>query len=190
MNKENRKIVLKGREVAYCLKTSRRARRLRIVIKPGGAVDAVVPHFADEKAAQNFLTKKAGWVLDKISELKDKKNLLPRGGCREFMKYRFAARDLVLQKIAKINLIYNFKYGRVAIRDQKTRWGSCSAKGNLNFNYRVALLPDHLAGYIVAHELCHLKELNHSPCFWNLLAVAFPDWKNLRRELAKNYILS
>jgi len=189
MSNKNRKIILKGQEVAYCLRTSARAKNLRIVVASGGNVFASKPDFFPVFLVERFLRRKAEWILGKIAASKNQKNLLPPARQREFLECRPAARKLVLGKIAELNAVYNFKYNRVAIRNQRTRWGSCSAKGNLNFNYRMVFLPDRLAGYIVAHELCHLKEFNHSPRFWSLLAAAFPDQKNLRREL-KNYRLS
>ncbi|PIP23438.1 MAG: hypothetical protein COX90_01110 [Candidatus Nealsonbacteria bacterium CG_4_10_14_0_2_um_filter_38_17] len=69
------------------------------------------------------------------------------------------------------------------MKNQKTRWGSCFKKGNPNFNYKIALLSQRLADYIVVHELCHLGELNHSQKSWNLVAKAVPDYPEIRDEL-------
>jgi len=71
----------------------------------------------------------------------------------------------------------------VSIRNQKTRWGSCSRQKNLSFSYRLFLLPPRFCDYVIVHELCHLKEMNHSPKFWALVARTFPDYKKLRREM-------
>lgn len=101
----------------------------------------------------------------------------------EFSQYKEKARKLVEEKIAKWNAVYNFKYNRISIKNQRTRWGSCSKKGNLNFNYKLALIPTHLAEYIVVHELCHLKEFNHSKNFWDLVTKAVPDYRECRKEL-------
>lgn len=106
----------------------------------------------------------------------------PRGA-KEYHLKKEAARALVVELLEKVNKTYGFEYGRVAIRNQKTRWGSCSSQGNLNFNYRVVDLPLRLAEYIVVHELCHLKEMNHGKSFWDLVAIAMPDYKEARREL-------
>ena len=81
------------------------------------------------------------------------------------------------------NEIYQFSYNKIYIKNQKTRWGSCSGKKNLSFNYRILFLPKKLQDYIIVHELCHLKELNHSKRFWSLVARVFPDYQNIRNEL-------
>ena len=75
------------------------------------------------------------------------------------------------------------KYGRVAIKDQKTRWGSCSSKGNLNFNRRLAAAPGPVKDYVVIHELCHLIEMNHSKKFWNEVSRFCPDHRDHRKWL-------
>ncbi|MBI4427446.1 MAG: M48 family metallopeptidase [Candidatus Magasanikbacteria bacterium] len=111
------------------------------------------------------------------------------GGKREYKKRREQAREFVLKKVENMNKIYNFSFKKISIRNQKTRWGSCSKKGNLNFNYKIIFLPERLAEYIIAHELCHLREFNHSRDFWNLLAVAVPKCRESRRELRKGIIL-
>ena len=97
--------------------------------------------------------------------------------------HREHARAFVHIRIQELNAGYNFSFNRIAIRNQRTRWGSCSKQKNLNFNYRIAWLPTHLADYIIVHELCHLQELNHSPNFWTLVSRAVPNHREVRREL-------
>lgn len=75
---------------------------------------------------------------------------------------------------------------RVFIREQKSRWGSCSTRGNINYNWRAVMAPPAVLDYLVVHELCHMKEPNHSPAFWALVAKAVPDYKEHRRWLQSN----
>jgi predicted metal-dependent hydrolase len=88
-------------------------------------------------------------------------------------------------RVEELNKPYGFVYGKIAIRNQKTRWGSCSRRGNLNFNYRVGLLPQKLMDYVIVHELCHLGEFNHSYKFWDLVAKTVPEYKAIRQELKR-----
>ena len=107
-----------------------------------------------------------------------------RRGTREhYAKHREAARALVHARLAHYNQLYGYRFGKVFIRNTRSRWGSCSSRGNLNFNYKVALLPLELADYIVVHELCHLAEFNHSPKFWALVERTMPEHRRLRKAL-------
>lgn len=98
------------------------------------------------------------------------------------------ARDFVVGAVEKFNTHYGFSIGNITIRNQRSRWGSCSKKGNLNFNFRIVELPPHLAEYIVVHELCHIGEFNHSRAFWARVEETVPDWKQCRAELRGKYI--
>lgn len=100
--------------------------------------------------------------------------------------YRHEARVLFAERVSYWNSSYRFAYGRIAIKEQKSRWGSCSRQGNLNFNWRLLLAPLPVLDYVVVHELCHLKELNHSARFWHLVAVACPTYAANRRWLREH----
>lgn len=128
----------------------------------------------------------SGWLFGQRRRVRRRRKPARRQvGRAEYLKHREAARALVATRIEALNAVYGFSYGKVAIRNQRSRWGSCSKKGNLNFNYRIVLLSPQLADYIIVHELCHLKEFNHSNNFWNLVAVACPEYATLRAELKK-----
>ncbi len=99
------------------------------------------------------------------------------------MEHREQARELVLGRLAYFNRLYDFKWNRVAIKNTKRRWGSCSKKGNLNFCYKVALLPQELADYVIVHELCHLGQFNHSKDFWKLVEKSIPNYGVIRTSL-------
>lgn len=103
----------------------------------------------------------------------------------QYLKYKEQARTLAHSRLEYFNRFYGCTYKRVFVKNQKSRWGSCSSKGNLNFNYKIALLPSHLADYIIVHELCHLKEFNHADSFWKLVEKTIPDYKKRRNDIMK-----
>jgi predicted metal-dependent hydrolase len=106
-----------------------------------------------------------------------------RGRRRDYLRYKEDTRALVHARIAHYVALGEVAPKAVRIRNSKTRWGSCSVKGNLNFHYKLVLLPPELADYVIVHELCHLQELNHSERFWALVARYMPEHRRLRREL-------
>ena len=108
-----------------------------------------------------------------------------KGTSKNYLKYKEVAREIATSRLEYFNTFYGFKYNRIAIRDQKTRWGSCSKKGNLNFNYKIALISEKARDYIIVHELCHLSEFNHSRNFWNLVKKTTPDYMEIRKSLRK-----
>src|SRR3989338_11382557 len=106
-------------------------------------------------------------------------------GKRAYRTYKEFTRALVKSRLAHYNAVYGFAIKRIAIKNTKSRWGSCSKKGNLNFNYRLALLPTDMADYVIVHELCHLGEFNHSPQFWELVARAIPEYKIIKAKFKR-----
>ena len=102
---------------------------------------------------------------------------------KHYVEHKEQARKLVLARLAHFNAHYNLKWNRVAIRNQRRCWGSCTSLKNLNFNYKLLLLPPHLCDYIIVHELCHLKHLNHGKEFWEYVGEQIPGYKKCVAEL-------
>lgn len=178
-------IVLNGQPVWYTLRVNTRAKRVRVVVKHDGSVYLTIPRERHRNAGQALMEKHAGWILRTIEKNKNNPSALPRLTRRGYQKHKEEARKYIEARLAFCNQHYRFSYNRVSIRNQKSRWGSCSKKKNLNFNYRLLFLPPELCDYVVVHELCHLKEMNHGPRFWALVAKTFPNYRVLRRELVK-----
>ncbi len=102
---------------------------------------------------------------------------------KHYAEHKEHARILVHERLTHWNQLYNFTYKRVAIRNQRSRWGSCSTKQNLNFNYRLVFLPIELVDYVIVHELCHLKHFNHSETFWSEVEKQIPDYRVHKKKL-------
>jgi predicted metal-dependent hydrolase len=100
--------------------------------------------------------------------------------------HKESARKLVHERIEHWRTFLPVAHGRVSIKDHRSRWGSCSSKKNLNFNYRLAFIPVELVDYVVVHELCHLVEFNHSPNFWSKVEELLPDYE-LRKKALGTY---
>lgn len=100
-----------------------------------------------------------------------------------YQNHKEAARSLTLARLEHFNQHYQLTYNRVAIKNTRSRWGSCSSKNNLNFNYRIIFLPPELQDYLIVHELCHLQEMNHGPQFWALVAQTLPQYRQCITQL-------
>lgn len=188
-NKKNKKmkreIVLNGDKIEYVLKESGRAKNMRLSVCCEGALTVVAPRWLGVRNIEQFIFQKAAWILRKRKEMKRVQDgsLFFKKTKADYLENKEKARILVEKKLKYFNEFYGFKYNRVCIRNQKTRWGSCSSKKNLNFNFRIVFLPDHMVDYLIVHELCHLKEMNHSQRFWDLVSETICDCKEISREL-------
>lgn len=170
----------------YTLTVSRRARSLRISVGASGTVKVTRPIAMRESVMLGFLEKHEEWVLEQISKQKAKPQpLLARYSRQDYLLHKAKSLDLVRKLVAEMNSLYQFSYASISVGNQRSRWGSCSMRKNLNFNYKIIFLPRELQEYLIVHELCHLAELNHSARFWKLVAQTIPDWKNRRKELKK-----
>lgn len=168
----------------YIIKTVRRSRHVRLAVHHDGRVVVTKPYFFAKASAEAFLFSKIDWIKDKLEHFKNMPTPLSKPHDHEdYLQHKQAAHVLVIKRLEHFNSYYGFSYKRISIRDQKTRWGSCSISGNLNFSYRLLELSPAAADYIIVHELCHLKEFNHSARFWALVAKTIPDHVVLRREL-------
>lgn len=179
-----KQIKLNNQKVDYTLKESKRAKRMRLTIRCAGDFIVTKPFRLSQDIVENFIREKANWILSKLKYFKQfKNNPLFIDNKKEYLDHKKEAFNLISERIDYYNKIYQFDFNRISIKNQRTRWGSCSNKKNLNFNYRILFLPKKIADYIIVHELCHLKELNHSRKFWNLVAKAVPDYLEIRKEL-------
>jgi predicted metal-dependent hydrolase len=181
-------IELNKQKIIYSLMVNKRSRNIRLAIRAGGTCVVTVPRYVPQFIIDRFLISKSEWILAKIkhlSKFKPVEKKSKREKRLEYLKHKEKARQIALERLDYYNAYYGFKWNKVSIKNQKTRWGSCSRKGNLNFNYKIALLSEESADYIIVHELCHLKEMNHSRKFWDLVGKTVPNYLSIRKNLRK-----
>jgi len=181
-----KEILLDNQNIIYTLKVSPRAKRLRLAIYCNGELVVTQPRSMSIKIVENFIKEHAAWIIKKSNYFKNiESSPLSQLTRRDYLNKREEVRTMVINRIEYFNHFYNFKYFQINIRNQKTRWGSCSRRGSLNFNFRLLYLPEAMRDYVIVHELCHLKELNHSARFWNLVAQTVPDFRDLKSQLMR-----
>lgn len=130
------------------------------------------------------MEEKADWIFEKLKKIDWELLAGQKNNQRnDYKKLKKSARLLVADKLEFFNQHYNLTYNRISIKNQRSCWGSASQKKNLNFNYKIVQLPEELQNYLIVHELCHLKEMNHSRNFWNLVAETVPNFKEIRKKL-------
>ena len=165
-----KQLKIQNEEIDYILRTSKSAKRMRLTIYKDGSLVVTKPYGLPNIFVNSFLRNKAAWVLSKIEHFKRFKRIKNvKNDKAHYLKHK-EARSFIESKIREINQYYKFDYKRISIRNQATRWSSCSQNGNLSFNCRLLFLPQKIVEYVVAHEICHLKEMNHSAGFWKLVS--------------------
>jgi len=147
-------------EIKYVYKKSRRARCLKLSVAGDATVTVTVPYFLNRWMADKFIDQKKEWIIKTVKRIRQKTIRIEN--IKDYASSKSAARQFILHRISYFNQFLKVEINRVLIKRQKKIWGSCSQNKNLNFNYRVLFLPPEVADYIVVHEMCHLKEMNHS----------------------------
>lgn len=171
----------------YTLKRSDRARTMRLAVHPDGAVVVTAPRYFELAAIERFVLKYSEWIRKHLERTKGKTVIRLKRA--DIPRLKRKTREFVTKRVEHFARVYGVSYKKIAIRSQKSRWGSCSKSGNLSFNYKIAALPPEIADCIVVHELCHRIEFNHSKKFWALVARTFPDHLRIRKELKNTVIL-
>lgn len=141
------------------------------------------------KTAKKFLLSKEDWILTQLTKIKSFEEEIIKARENEEKIDVKAACEHLYQRLIFLAEKHNFSFNRITFRWQRTRWGSCSAKNNLNLNVKLIKLPQELQDYVILHELVHTKVKNHSPHFWQELEKVLPGARQLNKELNKYKIL-
>ena len=163
------------------IEKSKRAKHLSISISNCARIRVAVPMFITFNQAEKFTYSKVSWLRKNLSKMKTNKIKLDKPN-------KEIARKILTKRLNDLCDKYNFSYNRLFIRNQKTRWGSCSGQNNINLNAKLILLPNELIDYVLLHELVHTRIKNHSKEFWDSLDNLILDSKKKHKEL-NNYVL-
>ena len=141
------------------------------------------PRRMPERQIREFVQSREAWIRRHMQKLPAPQ---PAFSKEELTALSSRARSVIPDKAARYAKLVGVTYGRITVRSQHTRWGSCSGKGNLNFNCLLMLVPEKVLDYVIIHELCHRKQMNHSAAFWALVAKNCPHWRESRSWLKQN----
>ena len=188
------KVELQKDNHTMTLHVIRSARKtIGLQVKEDGEVLLRIPNRLSARALQDFLNREQSWIWQKTEQMQSRIKQRETTGATPVEQLSAEELEKIKEKIgSQVNYyskIMGVTVGRITIRNQKTRWGSCSAKGNLNFNYQLYYLPEELLDYVVVHELAHRRHMNHSIDFWMEVEKYCPDYK-MRRKALQDYRLT
>ncbi len=163
-----------------------RRKSIGLEIKEAGILTVRAPYRATKQEIRNVIIKHEDWIeqhMEKRIHQEEYVKALEPFSAEDIQDMARMALEIIPPKVEYYAKRIGVDYGRITIRNQKTRWGSCSSKGNLNFNCLLMQAPEEVLNYVIVHELCHRKEMNHSKNFWQLVEQEMPDYKVHRQWL-------
>ncbi len=184
-----------GKQSLNCTVVRSKRKSYGIVVDEQAQVSVRIPLRGSMTVARKLVRDKQEWIFEKVDLQKRRKqereaqsgsDYTPQQRAGLEKRYREAAKEYIPKRADYYAKQLDVSYERIRIAEQKTRWGSCSSKGTLSFNWKLMLAPPAVLDYVVVHEVCHLKEMNHSPRFWKLVEELMPDYKECRKWLKEN----
>ena len=167
------------------LEKSSRARHMNLSIRPFRGIRVAIPRGVSFAAAESFARSKSGWILKHLPKLQaiESEAIQCRNDASDGFMDRAQAKEILIRRLNLLSRQSGLPYNRAFVKNQKTRWGSCSEKKNINLNINLVRLPEELMDYAIMHELVHTRVLNHSRQFWDLLETFVKDARARDREL-------
>lgn len=174
--------------IPILLESSGRAQRLSISVKPFRGVRVAVPYHISFSQAERAIHSKMSWIRHHHARMREVEKSIEQSPCQEITIDRVLAEKTLTGRLRELAARYGYKVNRVSVRNQKTRWGSCSARNNISLNMKLILLPDTLIDFVLLHELVHTRIKNHGQEFWTELAGLLPgeNIKELRVQMRKH----
>ena len=175
-------------EITYIIQKSRR-RSISVSVMTDNRVLVKAPYGTSERMVQEFLLSKKDWItkhLEKQNREEEKAAALGVLSDEDVRKIKRQAKKIIPERVEYWSKQIGVTYGRIAIRLQSSRWGSCAQNGNLNFNCLLVLMPQEILDSVVVHELCHRKHKNHSKEFYEEIYRVFPEYDRCNKWLKEN----
>lgn len=163
-----------------------RRKTLSLSVREENVILAKAPYGCPVEEVLRFAELKKNWIGKQSLRIRETRERSEAEGYltdEEIKTLTKMAKKVLPERVAHYAEILGVTYGRITIRHQRSLWGSCSAAGNLNFNFLLMLAPASVADYVVVHELCHRFEMNHSARFWARVERVMPDWRERRAWL-------
>ena len=163
---------------------SKKAKHLNVSVKPFSKIRVAIPKGVSFEQAANFIKAKENWIKKAIQQIEHRS--IKYGQPQRIDKEK--AEYYLLKRLDDLTAIHGFTYNKATIRNQKTRWGSCSGKNNINLNIQLMRLPDKLIDYVIFHELVHTLVKSHDPLFWKTLNKFVGNSRAVDKQLKKNIL--
>ena len=175
-------------ELTYIIKKSWR-HSISVSVLPDNRILVKAPYLATERTVKDFLITKKDWITKQIEKQNSEKAQAESLGllsAEDIKKIKIQAKEIIPARVAYWAKIIDVSYGKISIRLQTSRWGSCSKNGNLSFNCLIVIMPPEVMDSVIVHELCHRKHMNHSKKFYAEIDKVFPDYKKYNKWLKEN----
>lgn len=163
-----------------------RARRYVVRVRADGSVRVTIPRWGSKREAVAFAAEQRGWIERQLARLEvERAQPREQRSEEEVRMLRSRAKRELPERLLQLAEQFGLRVSRISVRNQQSRWGSCSPNGHICLNWRLVVMPDWVRDYVIVHELMHLKRLDHSKKFWKLVAAACPEYQDARAWLRK-----
>ena len=171
-----------GKKIAYKIIRRKGMRRMLLSFSSRGELVLTTPRLTPLFFINAFLEKSRSWIDTHMAHIASRQDAVSYQSS-EYVEKREEAKDLIEDRVRELSNLHGFRYKKISIRNQRTRFGSCSRSGNLSFHYRIAFFTPEERDYVIIHELCHLRHFDHSPAFWQEVAKFSPQYESIRKKL-------
>lgn len=172
-----------GKKIPYKVIRRKGMRRMLLSFSAKGELVMTIPRLTPSLLINSFLRKSSDWISRHMAHIERRQDTAIASQS-EYLEKREEARRIIDSRVEELAALYGFRYQKISIRNQRTRFGSCSRSGNLSFHYQIAFFTEEERDYVIIHELCHLRHFNHSPDFWREVGIFSPEYKRIRKNLS------